>query len=219
MPRICEEKNSDKYSIHVNHGEVPPASLNSKSEYWCDDKMSISNATNNIAELYAVALALRIIVRVLSSHPLHNHWFSLPIAIYTDSKYVIGTLSEGHQMKTNKGIIIRLLHDLQSISSYGRRQISFNWIKGHSQVPGNEHVDHLAGEASINASRKEVTQPPPLCLFTNTQPDPLTHKPIPPPDVMFLIGRYPPHLGKSDIARMLTASGRYIHELMKIRRV
>jgi ribonuclease HI len=73
------------------------------------------------------------------------------VTIYTDSKYVADAIEKGwlfqweargFKKKKNPDLWIRFL------KSYRKHNVSFVWIKGHSNIPENEKCDMLAVEAS-----------------------------------------------------------------------
>ena len=87
--------------------------------------------TNNRMEIYAV-------IRGLQDVPKN-----LPVTIYSDSTYVINTMTKG--WKRNKN------NDLWDIldSEVNERMVSWKWVKGHAGDPLNEEADRLAhGEAT-----------------------------------------------------------------------
>jgi ribonuclease HI len=88
-------------------------------------------ATNNIAELYAVKLALE----ALASK-------SVPVDLYTDSTYVIGVLQKGWKAKENVELIGEIRRLLATF-----KDVRLHKVKGHAGVGPNERVDELAREA------------------------------------------------------------------------
>lgn len=88
-------------------------------------------ATNNIAELMAIKVALEAI-----RDP------SRPVRLHTDSQYAIGVLAGGFKAKANKELI-------QEIQRLMKRFPDLKILKvaGHAGVPLNERVDELARQA------------------------------------------------------------------------
>ena len=92
----------------------------------------LGNATNNIAELTAIKIALESVT--------DN---SKKIIIYTDSQYSIGVLSNPTwKPKKNKELIIEIKNLLKTF-----RRVNFEWVKGHSDHSENNIVDELAVRA------------------------------------------------------------------------
>jgi ribonuclease HI len=96
--------------------------------------------TNNRMELMAAIAGLEALKKSGSK-----------VTIYTDSKYVADAIEKGwlfqweargFKKKKNPDLWIRFL------KSYRKHNVSFVWIKGHSNIPENEKCDRLAVEAS-----------------------------------------------------------------------
>lgn len=97
---------------------------------------SFINTTNNRCELLAVIHALNAISKPVDS-----------ITIYTDSQYIIGGTTKGWKRKSN--IVLWKLYDhIYEKTSKLCNNISFEWIKGHSDSIFNKLADKLAVEAS-----------------------------------------------------------------------
>jgi cyclic pyranopterin phosphate synthase len=91
------------------------------------------HTTNNRMELQSVIEALNFIES------------NSDIALYSDSLYVINTITKGWKKKAN----IELWNDLHN-SILKHNNIIWNWVKGHSGDFYNEKVDDLAqGEAEM----------------------------------------------------------------------
>lgn len=82
----------------------------------------------------------------------------LPVRIYSDSKYAVNSLTEwgpiwrceGWLTSTGKPVSNSELIDvtMQILDRHrSMREISIEWIKGHSGIHGNEVADGLAGKA------------------------------------------------------------------------
>jgi len=103
-------------------------------------RVEVTSCTNNIAELWAVMIALG---------ELEDS--NLPVEIYTDSKYVIGCLvtwtqgwiqngwktSQGRS-PLNSGYIQRCLQLME------RKKVIYTYVAAHQGNPLNERVDHLS---------------------------------------------------------------------------
>ena len=96
--------------------------------------------TNNRMELLAVIAGLEALTT-------NNH----PVAIYSDSKYVVDAINKGwlskwvktgFKKKKNVDLWKRLL-PLQK-----KFNLNFHWIKGHAGHPENERCDELAVKAA-----------------------------------------------------------------------
>ncbi len=85
-------------------------------------------ATNNVAELYAVKLALELLTRK-----------DLPVDIFTDSTYVIGVLQKGWKAKENVPLIEEIRSTLARFDDVQLRK-----VKGHAGIGPNERADELA---------------------------------------------------------------------------
>ena len=92
---------------------------------------NIGQATNNIAELEAIRVALSEI-----KNP------QLPVRIYTDSSYALGLLSRNFKAKKNQELV-------ESIRTLMKQfpDLSFIKVQGHAGVEGNERADQLATSA------------------------------------------------------------------------
>ena len=91
----------------------------------------IGNATNNIAELTAIKVALEMLKRN-----------DLPVRIFTDSSYALGLLKKGWKPKKNQELVSHILDLLEKFSD-----LDFVKVKGHAGVKENEVADYLATSA------------------------------------------------------------------------
>ncbi len=99
------------------------------------------NTTNNRMELLAVITALEAVKRT-----------DIPIEIYTDSKYVVDSISKGwlkNWIKTdfkggkkNKDLWIRYFKISKEL------KITLHWVKGHAENIHNNRCDELATAAA-----------------------------------------------------------------------
>ena len=92
--------------------------------------------TNNRMELLAVIAGLEALTT-------NNH----PVAIYSDSKYVVDAINKGWLSKWVKtGFKKKKNVDLwqRFLPLQKKFKLSFHWIKGHAGHPENERCDELA---------------------------------------------------------------------------
>lgn len=100
------------------------------------------NTTNNQMELMAAIQGLQALTR-----PCH-------VDVYTDSEYVKKGITlwihnwqkRGWKSAANKPIKNQALWEQLNMASQ-RHQITWHWVKGHSDHPENDRVDALAREA------------------------------------------------------------------------
>jgi ribonuclease HI len=121
-----------------------------------------AHSTNNRMELSGAIAALA----HLSRHPT-------PLAIYTDSTYVIRGIREWisgwrrRGWKTAQGgdVLNRDLWEQLSdlVSARGTAGIDWRWVKGHDGTPGNERVDEIA--VAFSLQRNEVLYDGPLAGY------------------------------------------------------
>lgn len=98
--------------------------------------------TNNRMELLAIIVALE-------SLKVSDR----DVMIYSDSKYVIDSVDKGWVFGwVKKGFKGKKNADLwrRFLQIYPKNKVKFTWVKGHANIPGNEHVDKLAVAASNN---------------------------------------------------------------------
>jgi len=98
--------------------------------------------TNNRMELMAVIVGLESLKTS-----------TIPVTIYSDSKYVIDSITLGwvfgwvkksFKGKKNKDLWLRYL------SLHSQFELKFVWVKGHAGHPENERCDQLAVQAATN---------------------------------------------------------------------
>jgi ribonuclease HI len=103
------------------------------------------HTTNNRMELLAVIAALEAIKTT-----------KYPIEIYSDSKYVIDSISKGWvfnwEKKSNFGG--KKNEDLwrRYLNIHNNFNLKFNWVKGHNGHEENERCDFLATSAALSGS-------------------------------------------------------------------
>lgn len=97
-----------------------------------EGSLTLGHATNNIAELAAIDLALEL----LAGAGIPDN---APTAILTDSSYVHGVLTKGWKAKANATQIAAIRARLA-----GRPHTALYWVAGHAGIEGNERADALA---------------------------------------------------------------------------
>jgi ribonuclease HI len=102
--------------------------------------------TNNRMELLAVIAGLEALTT-------NNH----PVAIYSDSKYVVDAINKGWLSKWVKtGFKKKKNIDLwqRFLPLQKKFNLSFHWVKGHAGHPENERCDELAVQAAEGGGLK-----------------------------------------------------------------
>ena len=89
-----------------------------------------SLTTNNRMELLAVIKGLEAI-----------RWQGAEVEIWSDSQYVVNTVTQGWKRKKNGDLWERF--DAQARGF----KLTFHWLKGHAGHPENERCDRMAVEA------------------------------------------------------------------------
>ena len=91
----------------------------------------IGTATNNIAELTAIKVALEQLKRK-----------DMPVCIFSDSSYSIGLLTKGWKSKKNIELSVQIRRLMGEF-----KELSFIKVKGHAGIKENEVADFLATSA------------------------------------------------------------------------
>jgi ribonuclease HI len=102
--------------------------------------------TNNRMELLAVIRALELLKRS-----------DLPIRVFSDSKYVIDSITKGWVFSwQKKNFKDKKNPDLwkRYLEIHPKFKIEYNWVKGHAGHPENERCDELAVAASKRMNLK-----------------------------------------------------------------
>jgi len=136
-PRTSGVESVIIYTDGACTGNPGPAGSGAMLSYQGREKLAsryLGVATNNVAELDAVKLALE-----------QMQCTDLPIDLFTDSTYVIGVLAKGWKAKQN----VELVEEVRSLMSRFD-DLRLRKVKGHAGVPENELVDELARDAVAN---------------------------------------------------------------------
>ncbi len=122
------------YTDGASSGNPGPAGIGALLIYKENRKeisQSIGVATNNVAELSAIKVAI--------SH-LKRH--DLPVRIFSDSSYAIGVLTQGWKPQANKALVSEIKGLIQPFAD-----LEFIKVKGHAGIKENEVADFLATSA------------------------------------------------------------------------
>ena len=119
------------YTDGASSGNPGPSGIGVLLRYGSHEKeisKHIGVATNNIAELEAIRVALLELKRT-----------DLPVQIFTDSTYAYGVLTLGWKAKKNVELVKSIKSIIQKFS-----KLKFYKVKGHAGIDGNERADCLA---------------------------------------------------------------------------
>jgi ribonuclease HI len=122
------------YTDGASSGNPGPAGIGALLIYHENRKeisQSIGIATNNVAELSAIKVAI--------SH-LKRH--DLPVRIFSDSAYAIGVLTQNWKPQANKALVSEIKRLTQKF-----KDLEFIKVKGHAGIKENEVADFLATSA------------------------------------------------------------------------
>jgi ribonuclease HI len=102
-----------------------------------------AQTTNNRMEMMAVIMALESLKRACD------------VKIYTDSIYVMKGITEWIEQWKKRGWKTAAKKPVKNVELWQRMElaverhdVSWEWVKGHSGVPGNERADELARVAT-----------------------------------------------------------------------
>lgn len=122
------------YTDGASSGNPGPAGIGALLIYHENRKkisQSIGVATNNVAELSAIKMAI--------SH-LKRH--DLPVRIFSDSAYAIGVLTQNLKPQANKELVSEIKELTRKF-----KDLKFIKVKGHAGIKENEVADFLATSA------------------------------------------------------------------------
>lgn len=98
------------------------------------------NTTNNRMEMMAILEAVKWCNKNVGSEP---------VSLYSDSSYVLNSITKGWKRKANIDIWVEMDKALAEMAKQGI-QIKWNWVKGHAGNELNERVDKIAVKESRN---------------------------------------------------------------------
>ena len=123
---------------------------------------SLGHGTNNLAELYALGIALTESAHIKRRCPL------ISVAhIFSDSKLALNAAVSSRPPLTNGPITRAVRNSLAFVTSLGL-VVSLHWVRGHSAINGNERVDQVSkryASASGNTGTKPFSE---TFTYTNT---------------------------------------------------
>ncbi len=130
LPNSCIQIYTDGASSG-NPGPAGIGALLIHKENRKEISQSIGVATNNVAELTAIKIAI--------SH-LKRH--DLPVRIFSDSSYAIGVLTQDWKPRANKSLVLEIKGLIRPFAD-----LEFIKVKGHAGIKENEVADFLATSA------------------------------------------------------------------------
>ncbi len=99
----------------------------------------IGLATNNMAELKAIETGLLAVKKT-----------SMPVRLFTDSRYAYGVLTLGWKAKANNEMVKSIKKTMMKF-----KNLKIVKIKGHAGDEGNERADFLATSAIKNSTKNK----------------------------------------------------------------
>lgn len=122
------------YTDGASSGNPGPAGIGALLLYKQNRKEiceSIGRATNNIAELTAIKVALSSLKRQ-----------DLPVRVFTDSSYAIGLLTQEWNPRVNQELVVEIKAMMKAFTD-----LELIKVKGHAGIKENEVADFLATSA------------------------------------------------------------------------
>ena len=121
-------------------------------EYKKEVQQGFKHTTNNRMELLAVIVGLELLTRPCD------------VELYSDSKYVVDSISKGWVynwqkkgwIKSDKKPAVNIDLWLRLLPLLKQHKVNFNWVKGHAGNAGNERCDELANLAMDNRAQLQV---------------------------------------------------------------
>ena len=101
-------------------------------------------------------------------HSLESLPTGSEVTIFSDSEYLVKTMTQGWKRNTN----LDLWENLDSLNI--AHKVTWQWVKGHANIPGNEYVNQLAGfKAGVTKARPNIDRF--FKILDNTGTPTLTH--------------------------------------------
>ena len=101
-------------------------------------------------------------------HSLESLPTGSEVTIFSDSEYLVKTMTQGWKRNTN----LDLWENLDSLNI--AHKVNWQWVKGHANIPGNEYVNQLAGfEAGVTKAKPNIDRF--FKTLDNTATPTLTH--------------------------------------------
>ena len=128
------------YTDGASSGNPGPSGIGVYFQYGDKEKEIseyIGAATNNIAELTAIKVALESLKKT-----------DVPVRLYTDSKYCYGLLMLNWKAKMNTNLVNKARSLMKRF-----KDLKIIKVEGHAGVPGNERADELACGAVEKSKR------------------------------------------------------------------
>lgn len=114
-----------------------------KIDRW-EGHQSLGIATNNVAELNALHVALHMVSNQLKDRV---DWEKVhTIEIFSDSRYVVNAVNRVNKAVANRELIENLIGKMSECNRDICR-INLQWIPAHCGLEGNERADFLCDEA------------------------------------------------------------------------
>lgn len=121
--------------------------LGDEEETVIERSAALGLGTNNVGEVYAVGLAMDLIMEAKAAGTkVHEH---AKIHILTDSKYTKGMLALGYKANANLALIEDVKDKLGTVCDH--HPVFIHWVAGHSSIKGNEVADQLAGKGRAHS--------------------------------------------------------------------
>lgn len=124
------------YSIRREDGSV-----------FLEGGLGFRRTTNNRMEILAAATALQRFANHLHfTEDCATRGTDIKVNVWSDSQVVVQTINEGWRRKANLDLWARLD---DALSQFDPGTVTFHWVKGHADNPGNEQADRLAVQARL----------------------------------------------------------------------
>lgn len=124
------------YSIRREDGSV-----------FLEGGLGFRRTTNNRMEILAAATALRRFANHLHfTEHCATRGTDIKVNVWSDSQVVVQTINERWRRKANLDLWARLD---EALSQFAPGAVTFHWVKGHADNPGNEQADRLAVQARL----------------------------------------------------------------------